>query len=169
MRVFQTFRRNVIVPVDTTIAEPFVLRCLFYALQPVPTNLVTHTLARVVSTNMCGEIEHLTYALRSISAAHQCHHLHHPNMSHNTLSVNPPVQSLQTSDTLLDTLVPRLVTKCDLDTLDFALNWCELSAASPFVTMTPSTDEMFGENSFSLCTMLAATQAAKHELARTRT
>jgi hypothetical protein len=171
MRLFRSFRCRVIVPVDSTISEPFVLRCLHNALDSVPTRI---TGALLFSSHPWGDPEHLTYAIRSLASAHQCQPLllsraGARSHAHACCSATPhPVDGgdctfkhhqLQTSDMLLDTVVPILASKCNLDDLEDALVQCGVSHAD--YAEACGNGEEYGEDSFSLCTMLAATRAAK--------
>ena len=153
MTLFRQFRPRVIVPLNSTVAEPYVLRCLYIALHAVPTS----STGTMLSSSPYGSPEHLTFALRSVCAARQCQPYLHSGTSSQTRTLDH-----SSSDTLLDHLVPVLSTKCDLDTLETALSRCETSHADHVAAC--GTDEAQGEDRFSLCTMLAATRAARMQL-----
>lgn len=96
MRLFHTYSRRVVVPTDSTVAEPFVLRCLANAF---------------LRGDAPSASEQLTFALRSLHAAQRC-------------AQQAAHRQPLTSDTLLDLLVPILYYKCRLPTLERALRAC---------------------------------------------
>lgn len=114
--IFRRYSSRVIVPLDSTVAEPFVLRCLAKASK----------LPRV--TNRRQDIAHASIALDTflfatqgtIIAQQQSQLPQLPQLHH--LSQLPqlpplPIQNI-TDDNLKDTLIPILYYKCNLDALN---------------------------------------------------
>ena len=135
MHIFRRFHPRVIVPVDSTISEPFVLRCL--------KNTVCSPRRKWYNPwHSTGSPEYLTFALKSLLAAQQC-----DRTTHNEHAI------LSNSDTLLDLLIPIIHHKCDVPSLQYKLRHCAMKGSC-----NPSCGtELHGEDKFSLCTVLAAT------------
>lgn len=111
--VFADFAPRQIVPVDSTINEAYVLRCIY----------------RAVTTK---DASFLTSALQSLSMA-MTHH-RHPDTETN-------------ADTLLDTLIPIIHTKCNPPKLQSALRYVKTNLDG---------DEV-GASGFSMCIFQSAT------------
>lgn len=113
MAIFANFTPRQIVPVDSTINEPYVIRCIY----------------RAVTTR---DASFLTSALQSLSVAMK-HHRH--------LETN--------ADTLLDTLIPIIHTKCNPSKLHTALQYVQ----------TNLDGDAIGATGFSMCLFQSATVA----------
>lgn len=102
--IFRRYSSRVIVPVDSTIAEPFVLRCLAKAAK----NAKTATVYRQ-ETDHSIALDPFLFATRGTIIAQQ-----HSSLAHIQDGIN--------DDDLKDTLIPILYHKCNLDTLNAMMN-----------------------------------------------
>ena len=113
MAIFADFTPRQIVPIDSTINEAYVIRCIY----------------RTVTTR---DASFLTSALQSLSVAMK----HHQHLETNT-------------DTLLDTLIPIIHTKCNPSKLHLALRYVQ----------TNLDGDTNGATGFSMCIFRSATMA----------
>ena len=134
--LFQLFSRRTIVPIDTTINERYFIRSL------------SHALGRKTI-----QPEYLCFALRSLGAALRCTDIE--SSCHSSITIEPISRSSMTTDRLLDTIIPVIYHKCKIDILAKALEECEMQLQHTNVTCGC-------EIAFSVCTLMAATRAAKN-------
>ena len=100
--IFRRYSSRVIVPLDSTIAEPLVLRCLAKASK----------LPQV--TNTCQDISHASIALDTFLFATQGTII----AQQQSQLTQMPIQNSINDDNLKDTLIPILYYKCNLDALN---------------------------------------------------
>lgn len=132
--VLRTYSCRVVVPVDSTVAEAYVLRCLTKALTPP------------------HRAEHLTFALRAIVSAQACSRLLHRSAAPGAAS-----------DDLLDMLVPILYYKCRPNVLRKRwdqIGGALLGTSGATEANVTHGEDAHGEDAFSACTWQAATHAA---------
>jgi len=103
--IFRRYSSRVIVPVDSTIAEPFVLRCLAKAAK-------TLTVYRQ-ETHHSIALDPFLFATQGTIIAQQ-----HSRVQSHSQSSLAYIQDGLNDDDLKDTLIPILYHKCNLDTLN---------------------------------------------------